>query len=125
MNPNELWVVKSEASGVILGAAPTKARAEALTLRSPAFTMFGKVVVERFLKAPVPEIPRGFVGNVSMDSGLATFEDGSHINLLEVQAILNGAFSEHGDQEYATAADTMSKITGLFQGPYGEWEEAE
>ena len=81
-------------------------------------------VFERFVKAPPAEIPVGFVGKLSMDSGIATLEDGTYVNLLEVQAVINGAFQEHGNQEYADAADALSKVTGLVQGPHGEWEAA-
>lgn len=120
---NEIWIIKSVKTGNVLGAAPTLEAAKAMFAHPR--TTAKNVRYERFVSAPVPEIPRGFVGNISMDSGLATFEDGRCVNLLKVQAVINGAFQEHGDQEYADAADDLSKLTGLVQGAYGDWEEAE
>lgn len=74
--------------------------------------------------AEEPKRPQGLVGVCRLYDGMATLQDGPTVNLLDVQAVINGAFQEHGDQEYASAADELSKLTGLVQGPHGEWEEA-
>ena len=60
--------------------------------------------------------------NITYENGLATLPDGTTVDFLAVQAACNCAFQELGDQEYAAAADTMCLITGLVQGPHGEWE---
>lgn len=124
MNLKEMWVIQSKVTGEVIGAAPTFKAAKAM-VDHPASRTPGGVSYQKFVPAPPPDKPRGFVGKISMDSGLATFEDGTYVDLLEVQAAINGAFQEHGDQEYAEAADTLSRITGLVQGPHGEWEERE
>lgn len=60
--------------------------------------------------------------NITYENGIATLPDGKTINLLKVQQVCNHAFQELGDQDYANAADDLSLITGLVQGPHGEWE---
>lgn len=120
---NEIWIIKSVKTGNVLGAAPTLEAAKAMVAHPRTTTK--NVRYERFVSAPVPEIPRGFVGNISMDSGIATMPDGTYVNLLGVQAAINSAFQEHGDSVYMHAADTLSYVTGLVQGPHGDWEERE
>lgn len=58
---------------------------------------------------------------VSIQAGIATCEDGSTVNLLAIQAACNAAFQDSGENELAQAADALSKLTGLWQGPHGGW----
>lgn len=59
--------------------------------------------------------------NITYENGLATLPDGTTVDFLAVQAACNSAFQETGEPEYMAAADAMSQITGLEQGPHGEW----
>lgn len=62
-----------------------------------------------------------YVRPVSIQGGLATLEDGTTVDLLKIQAACNYAFQETGEMEFGTAADEMSKLTGKWQGPHGDW----
>lgn len=59
--------------------------------------------------------------NVTIDDGIATLPDGSTVNLLDVQRLLNDAFSETGEPEYMRNADALVRMTGMEQGPHGEF----
>ena len=51
----------------------------------------------------------------------ATTPDGDVIDLIKIQAVLNVAFGKLGYFYYAEAANEMSKLTGVVQGPHEEW----
>lgn len=123
MDQDKIWAIRSRVTGNIVATTNSRKRAAELATKMQVGQP-GHYTVETFVKAPAPEIPRGFVGTVTMASGIATLPSGAAVDLLEVQATLNGAFALHGDQEYATAADQLAALTGLVQGPHGEWEEA-
>ena len=55
------------------------------------------------------------VRKVSITQGIATMEDGTAVNLNAVQAALNTAFSDTGDDDYRKAADEIAKLTGQEQ----------
>lgn len=57
----------------------------------------------------------------SIQDGILTLPNGDTVNLLKIQAALNGAFQALGEEEYADASDEMSRLTGRVQGPHGEW----
>ncbi len=57
--------------------------------------------------------------------GIATLENGETVDVLAIQAVCNSAFQETGKQEYADAANELSKITGKVQGPHGDWLDAD
>lgn len=57
----------------------------------------------------------------SIKGGIITLDNGTQVNLLDIQATINSAFQNTGDQEYADAASEMSKVTGAWQGPHGEF----
>jgi len=58
---------------------------------------------------------------VTICNGLALFENGKTVNLLQIQAACNFAFQEIGDPEFSRACDEMAKLTGKVQGPSGVW----
>lgn len=60
---------------------------------------------------------------ITVTDGVATLPDGTQVNLLEIQALLNEAFQDHGDNEFAAAANELSLITRKYQGPHGDWFE--
>ena len=62
---------------------------------------------------------------ISIHQGLATMPDGSTIDLAKILTALNYAFQETGEAEFSEAADQITKLTGLFQGPHGDIIAAE
>lgn len=62
--------------------------------------------------------------NVTVTDGIATLPNGDVIDLKVHQALLNELFQETGSMDYMRAADSLAKITGLFQGPQGNWLHA-
>jgi hypothetical protein len=46
------------------------------------------------------------------------------LDLLKVQSLMNAAFQNTGELEYAEMAAKLSVLTGMVQGPHGEWEAA-
>lgn len=52
---------------------------------------------------------------VSVLEGVATMESGDVVDLTSIQATLNEAFAETGDQRYMRASDKLARITGLEQ----------
>lgn len=58
---------------------------------------------------------------VSITDGIATLPDGTTVDLKEIQATCNGVFQETGEEEYMQACDNLSLLTGLEQGPFGEF----
>ncbi len=75
---------------------------------------------------PMPEVklPKAAscgVRPVSIQAGLATSEGGDTVDLLKIQALCNAHVQESGDLEFMKATDELSKLTGLWQGPHGEW----
>lgn len=61
----------------------------------------------------------------SIYGGTVNLGAGIQVNLLEMQATLNGMFGETGDNRLAAMANQLSTITGLVQGPHEDWEEVE
>lgn len=59
--------------------------------------------------------------HVSIDQGIATLPNGQTVNLLEIQGLLNHAFQETGDHDFAKACEDLSEMTGYFQGASGEF----
>lgn len=57
--------------------------------------------------------------------GIATLGNGETVDVLAIQAACNNAFQETGRQEYADAANELSKITGKVQGSHGDWLDAD
>lgn len=57
----------------------------------------------------------------SIQAGLATCTDGTVVDLLKIQALCNTEFQESGAKEFMSAADELSKLTGLWKGPHGDW----
>jgi hypothetical protein len=59
--------------------------------------------------------------NATIQAGIVTLPHGQSIDLKKVQAALNFGFQETGDHDLMAACDDMSKLTGLVQGPSGEF----
>jgi NAD(P)-dependent dehydrogenase (short-subunit alcohol dehydrogenase family) len=59
--------------------------------------------------------------NATIQAGVLTLPDGQSIDLKQVQSALNFGFQETGDHDLMAAGDLMSKITGVVQGPSGEF----
>lgn len=59
--------------------------------------------------------------NVSIQAGLATMVCGTQVDLLKIQAAVNFAYQELGEPELSEAVDELSKLTGKWQGPHGQW----
>lgn len=57
----------------------------------------------------------------SIDTGVLTLHDGTAVDLLKVQATLNYAFQLTGEMEFMEAADQVSLLTGVWQGPHGDF----
>lgn len=66
-------------------------------------------------------IPMGQTINATIQAGVLTLPDGQSIDLKQVQSALNFGFQETGDHDLMAAGDLMSKITGVVQGPSGEF----
>ncbi len=62
--------------------------------------------------------------NVTVADGIATLPNGDVVDLKVHQALLNELFQETGSLDYMRAADSLAKVTGLFQGPQGIWLHA-
>lgn len=58
---------------------------------------------------------------VSIDQGIATLPNGQTVNLLEIQSLLNWAFQETGDHDFAKACEALATMTRYFQGASGEF----
>lgn len=61
---------------------------------------------------------------VTVTDGIATLPNGDVVDLKVHQALLNELFQETGSLDYMRAADSLAKVTGLFQGPQGKWLQA-
>lgn len=59
--------------------------------------------------------------HISIDNGQATLPDGRVVDLLKIQATLNNAFQETGDEDFMEAADQLSLITQQHQSLHGEF----
>lgn len=68
--------------------------------------------VSNFIEQPI---------NATIKAGVLTLPNGESIDLEKVQAALNFGFQETGDHDLMAACDEMSKLTGLVQGPSGEF----
>ena len=58
---------------------------------------------------------------VSIQGGLLTMPDGTTIDLKSIQAACNFGFQETGDECLMQATDSLSTITGYWQGPHGQF----
>lgn len=66
------------------------------------------------------------IGNkcpASIEGGLIHLEDGTCIDLLKIQQTCNEIFQDTGDHRAAQAADDLSELTGVWQGPHGDWHD--
>lgn len=64
------------------------------------------------------------IGNkcpASIEAGQIHLEDGTCIDLLKIQQTCNEIFQDTGDRRAMEAADDLSKLTGVWQGPHGDW----
>ena len=59
--------------------------------------------------------------NVTIHGGLLTMPDGTTIDMMAIQAAMNFGYQETGDPTLRNACDQLSKITGMEQGPNGEF----
>lgn len=59
----------------------------------------------------------------SICAGLLVMEDGTEVNLLQIQSALNRLFQQDGNNQLAELSNQISVLTGLVQGPYGEWRK--
>lgn len=62
--------------------------------------------------------------SATIQDGILTMPDGQAFDLRVIQAAINFGFQETADPEFLKAYDLMSKITGLEQGPSGEFVTA-
>lgn len=68
-------------------------------------------------------IPRPLVAgiNVTVTDGVAILPDGGTVDLVWIQALINEAFQRLGDQYFVNASDELSRLTGVYQGPFGDF----
>lgn len=59
--------------------------------------------------------------NATLQRGILTMPDGQSIDMTKIQSALNFGFQETGEPELMEACDLMKKITGMEQGPSGEF----
>jgi hypothetical protein len=118
---DELWIIRSKLTRNIIGCAHSRDTAKAMA-EHPRSKVTKGYTLERFVKADSASRPKGNVCPASVDDGILTLHNGEQADLLKIQAACNFAFQELGDPDFSEAADEMSKITGLVQGPHGEWE---
>lgn len=75
--------------------------------------------------ATVKRIPNASLIHVSVQDGILTMPNGQTIDLTSIQAAINFGYQETGDPELREACDQISEITGLWQGPNGEFKSAD
>lgn len=57
---------------------------------------------------------------ITVENGLALFEDGTALNLIDIQRLLCESFQDTGEPEYAFYADQLSLITGVVLSAHGQ-----
>ena len=62
--------------------------------------------------------------NATLQAGILTLADGRAIDLNKIQAAINFGFQETGDPEFMEVGTSLSSITGVEQGPSGEFVAA-
>lgn len=62
---------------------------------------------------------------VTCVQGIATLPNGSTVDLMRVQYLLNKQFQATGDNQMADASVELSKLSGMQQNPYGDWVTVE
>lgn len=89
----------------------------------PEFTLEFDAACERAVHVWVDcNVPKVTVA-ASVCEGILTMEDGTTIDLIEIQKRLVMAFREDGDNKYGELAGELSEITGVLIGPHGEVKE--
>jgi hypothetical protein len=79
------------------------------------------IAVEELNHRHLPPLGNEMV--ISISNGLATLPSGDTVDLLRVQRALNQSWQDTGKNEFASAANDIANITGLWLGSHEEWEE--